>query len=445
MDKLDCNERENSISFSATGLEEGTSKIGHDKIDKELDSGSKQRLMMSLLKAKAKNSSLTITKVNRDEKIPLSWSQQQLWLISQLDSQASRAYHVPLIVKFKGVINTTRLNDAYKTIIERHEILRTNIRVDEYGVPYQYVNPEYLGKIEEIYLDRSLKENDQKQAYDELVAELVSAPFDFEFSAPIRTSLISLDNNKSSLLIVLHHIVSDAWSLGCFTRELSILYNAFLLGQESPLQPLPIQYADYAVWQRSYLQDQKIEKDMAYWKDKLCNVPILNLPTDRHRPSIPSYSGDRVDLILDSELAQGLKNLGGANGATMFMTLLSVFKILLKRYTGQSDICVGTPLANRPFDELVPLIGYFVNTLALRSCINLSESFIDILKQIKEVTRSALEHQMLPFEKVVELVRPARSQSHSPIFQVMIALQNVGGVDARLTSTEVEYENPICT
>lgn len=440
MDKLDNNGRENP-----TDLEKGASNVSHNRIGKSLESDAKQQLMLSLLKAKTKNGAITIPKVKRDEKIPLSWSQQQLWFISQLNAQASRAYHISLVVKFEGAINTTLLNDAYKTIIDRHEILRTNIRIDECGDPYQHIKPEHQCKIEEIYLDKSLKGNYQVEPYDKLVAELVSVPFDLEFSAPIRASLISVDDNKYSLLIVLHHIVSDAWSMGCFTRELSTLYNAFLEGQESPLLPLPIQYADYAVWQRNYLQGEKIAKETAYWKDRLSNIPLLNLPTDRPRPRVPSYNGARVDLMLDPTLAQGLKSIGIANGSTMFMTLLGVFKILLNTYTGQADICIGTPLANRPFDELGSLIGYFVNTLALRSYIDRSKSFVDTLKHIKEVTRSALEHQILPFDKVVESVRPERIQSYSPIFQVMMALQNVGGVDARLTSTEVEYENSNCT
>ena len=445
MDKLANNERENSASFGVTDLKGSVSDVGYNTLNEGTESDSRQRLILSLLKSKTQNSAFTIPKINRDEKLPLSWSQQQLWLISRLDAQASRAYHISLVIKFKGTINAGLLNEAYKIIIDRHEILRTNIRVDGFGDPYQYINTEHACSIEEIYLENSLNGDDKVHAYNKLVSELISAPFDLEFSSPIRASLIWLDNNSCSLLIVLHHIVSDAWSLGCFTRELSAQYNAFLQGQKSPLKALPIQYADYAAWQRGYLQDEKLIKDMTYWKDRLHNVPVLSLPTDRLRPSVPSYKGARVDFILDAALAQGLKSIGVAQGSTMFMTLLGIFKVLLNRYTDQSDICIGTPIANRTFDELAPLIGYFVNTLALRSFINPSESFVDTLKQIKAVTLSAFEHQILPFEKVVESVRPERSQSYSPIFQVMMVFQNVGGLDARLVSTEVEYENPTCT
>jgi amino acid adenylation domain-containing protein len=405
----------------------------------------KQELLLKILKAKTKKAKSSIENANRDQVLPLSWAQQQLWFISQLGEEASRAYHLPVIFRLKGDLDADALNNAFETLLARHEVLRTNIRTDKEGEPYQFIHPQSRCQIEPHPLPEKLNSTQKQSVYQSLIETIVSAPFDLATDNLIRAALIKHEERDHSLVLVLHHIVADAWSMGILTKELSSLYAAYCAGQKSPLGELTLQYADYALWQRNWLQGDVLDKETTYWREKLQGVSFLELPTDRPRPPIQSYRGARLALEIDPDLSQRLKALGQQHGCTLFMTLLAVFNVLLHRYTHQTDICVGTPIANRLQSDLEPLVGFFVNTLALRVVIDGQKSFEELLKQVKAVTLSAYEHQSMPFERVVNAVKPERSQAHSPLFQVMMVLNNVKGSSLDISSLAIEYEQVECS
>ena len=244
------------------------------------------------------------------------------------------------------------------------------------------------------------------------------------------------------LLVTMHHIVSDGWSMGVLVRELGALYEAFALGQPSPLSPLPIQYADYALWQRELLQGARLEAELGYWKRQLAGLGALSLPTDRPRPPQPSFRGGRVGLELGAERTAGLEALSQAQGVTLYMTLLGAFAALLARYSGQGDIAIGTPIAGRTAAESEGLIGFFVNTLVMRVEVGGEQTFEQLLGGVKEVSLGAYGHQQVPFEKVVEALAPERDLSRSPLFQVMFVLQNAP-VPALRAAADAATPSPI--
>ncbi|HEX8244848.1 MAG TPA: condensation domain-containing protein, partial [Longimicrobium sp.] len=260
------------------------------------------------------------------------------------------------------------------------------------------------------------------------MAEEADAPFDLARGPLIRGRLIRLADDDHVLLITMHHVVSDGWSMGVFTRELGALYAAFRAGEPDPLPPLPVQYADYAAWQRKWVDGEVLKAQAEYWKETLAGAPeLLELPTDHPRPARQDFSGGVVGIVLDAELTAGLKALGARHGATLFMTLLAGWATVLSRLSGQEEVSVGTPTANRGRSEIEGLIGFFVNTLALRVDLSGSPSVSDVLERVKERALGAQHHQDIPFEQVVELVDPVRSLSHTPLFQVMFMWQNAPG------------------
>jgi Non-ribosomal peptide synthetase modules and related proteins len=266
----------------------------------------------------------------------------------------------------------------------------------------------------------------QEAELKRLAAEEAGRPFDLARGPLLRVCLLRLGEEAHGVLLTLHHIVSDGWSMGVFIRELSALYQAFSTGVPSPLAELPIQYVDFAQWQRQWLSGEVLEGQLKYWREQLAGAPaLLELPTDRPRPAVQSFRGASEPLALDAELTHALKALSQRAGVTLFMTLLGAFMALLARYSGQEDIVVGSPIANRNRSETEALIGFFVNTLVLRVDLSGNPPFEELLGRVRQVALAAYAHQEVPFERVVEALRPQRSLSHSPLFQVMFVLQNV--------------------
>ncbi|MBQ4880612.1 hypothetical protein J8M21_25770, partial [Pseudoalteromonas luteoviolacea] len=365
--------------------------------------------------------SLTITS-NRDYEF-LSFAQQRLWLLDQLDG-GSHQYNMPMALKLNGVLDEGAMQRAFTDIVARHESLRTCFVAADGGQPLQIITEKCGFDVPLTDLSELPKEVQQTQVEEAALAE-AEATFDLSRDLMMRARLLKLSGREHVLLVTMHHIASDGWSMGILVNEFSRLYSAYVQGEESPLTPLAIQYADYAHWQREWLQSNKLDEQLAYWQDKLSGLPALhNLPLDKPRPSAQGFNGETyVSCIAQTELAS-LKKLCQAKEATLFMGLHAVFSVLMSRYSNEKDIVVGTPVANREQMEVADLIGFFVNTLVLRSDLSGEPVFLDVLAQSKQMLLDAYNHQQVPFEQVVERLQPERSLSHSPLFQVMLALQN---------------------
>ena len=364
-----------------------------------------------------------IEPVPRDERLPLSFAQQRLWFLDQMEP-GNPFYNIAAVVRLNGKLDVHALEQSFGEIVNRHEVLRTRFEVVD-GQPVQIVTPPLtwnMGLTDLRGLSADLREAEVARR----AAEEAQTQFDLATGGLLRTSLLQLDDEEYVLLVTMHHIVSDAWSVGIFVRELSALYASFVDEQESPLTALPVQYADFAHWQQQWLQGDVLATQMAYWKQHLAGAPaLLNLPTDRPRPAVQKFQGETQTLVLPPALTDSLKTFSRQQGATLFMTLLAAFKTVLFRYTNQRDIVVGTPVAARNRADIENLIGFFVNTQALRSQLSAEMSFTDLLAQVRTTVLEGQARQDLPFEKLVEELQPERSLSHTPIFQVMFALQNV--------------------
>ncbi|WP_212004575.1 non-ribosomal peptide synthetase [Chitinophaga sp. HK235] len=356
----------------------------------------------------------------RAARIPLSYSQERLWFIDQLTG--SIQYHVPIALRLKGKMNKPALAFALQSIVNRHEVLRTVIREDEEGNACQVVLDKDQWELQVID-DPSCSE----EALPAYVKVLVHQPFNLSEDHMLRVHLIVLGEEEHVLVVTLHHIASDGWSTGIIVKELIEFYDAYATGRPANLPVLNVQYADYAIWQRQYLSGEFLEAQIDYWKTRLSGVAVLQLPTDYPRPAIQSAAGASLIFRLDEELSGQLRALSLEHNCTLFMTLLAAFKVLLYRYTGQEDICVGSPIAGRTSQETEGLIGFFINTMALRSHLDNTIGFTELLQQVKETTLGAYEHQEIPFEKIVGVVAKERDMSRSPLFQVLFALQNTPG------------------
>ncbi|MBS1808491.1 MAG: amino acid adenylation domain-containing protein [Acidobacteria bacterium] len=353
---------------------------------------------------------------------PLSFSQQRLWFLDQLEP-GTATYNLSKIVQLQGSLDVAALQQALQTIVARHDILRTHF-VATNGEAVQIIAESVAIPLTITDLSQSPPAAREDEA-DKIVNACVNEPFDLTRCPLLRVQLINLGNDSHLLVIVFHHIISDGWSVGVFLQELGTLYQALIAGQDSPLPPLPIQYADYASWQQEYLQGDVLAQQLTYWKHHLSGVPaVLELPTDKPRPAVQGYQGAQVSLPLPAALRSELEALSQQAGVTLFMTLLAAFQVLLARYSRQEQIVVGTPIAGRTSIEIENLIGFFVNTLALRGDLSGQPTFQELLHRTREAALGAYAHQDLPFEKLVEELQPVRSLSHSPIFQVMFALQN---------------------
>ena len=356
------------------------------------------------------------------EELPLSYAQQRLWFLDQLEPNSS-FYNVPLALHLEGTLKIDVLEKSLQEIIQRHESLRTNFLTID-GNPVQIIKPESNWKLT-IINDKESKNYREDNALKKWLEIHSHQPFDLANESLIRATLLELSDTENLLLICMHHVVSDGWSMGVFIQELTTLYNAYTKGLNPLLKELPIQYADFALWQREYLQGEILQNQLNYWQKQLSAAPaLLHLPSDRPRPPEQRFEGDRIRCILSPELSQGLNKLSREKGVTLFMTLLTAFNILLNRYTGETDILVGTPIANRTRSELDGLIGFFVNTLVLRTDLAGNPSFSETLKQVRETATDAYDHQDLPFEMLVEALQPERNMSYTPLFQVMFGLEN---------------------
>src|SRR6185503_19312059 len=353
---------------------------------------------------------------------PLSFAQKRLWVIAQLDPQ-SAAYNIPMAVRFRGALDTHALQQSLSEIVRRHEVLRTTIKTID-GEPVQVISPAGPLDVKTERLEHLPEVSREAEAQRRAQAE-VSRPFDLARDQLIRASLLRLAEQDHVLLLTVHHIVSDAWSAPIFVRELGALYEAFRKGEPSPLPKLPIQYADYAVWQRNHLQGETLDRELDYWRAQLSEAPVLiDLPTDHPRPAVQSYRGATRSYFLDEEVVEALQKLSRQEGVTMFMLLLAAFKALLFRYTNQTQIVIGMPIAGRRKIDTEGLIGFFVNALALCTKVDGDGSFLQLLRRVKEVCLGAFAHQELPFEKLLEELQPERSSSYSPLFQVMMSYQS---------------------
>ena len=356
------------------------------------------------------------------ESAPLSFAQQRLWFLDQL-GQDSTAYNIPQAIRLSGPLNVEALQQSLGRMVARHESLRTTFTTVD-GSPIQVIAENGSAAMPVIDLSELPRAEREAEA-PRLATEEAQRPFDLARGPLLRATLLRLDEEEHVLLMTMHHIVSDGWSMGVFFREVSALYEAYSTDSPSPLPELPIQYADFAIWQRQWLQGEELARQLSYWKQQLDDAPpVLELPTDRPRPPVQSYRGTCQSVMLPKPLTKALQALSRREGVTLFMTLLAAFKTLLYRYTGQEDIVVGSPTANRTRAEIEGLIGFFVNTLVLRTNLSGNPSFRELLGRVREVALGAYTHQDLPFEKLVEELRPERDLSRTPLFQVMFSLQN---------------------
>ena len=374
---------------------------------------------------------------------PLSFAQQRLWFLHQLEPDSS-AYNQPNAMRLQGALDVEALRRALDVIVDRHEVLRTTFILADNGLPVQLIGESRsLGLT---LLDLSGCPDSKREAeLQRLMKEITERPFDLSHDLMLRSRLLKLSPTEHVLLLVKHHIASDGWSGGILWRELATLYEAFSTGRSNPLPDLPIQYADYAIWQRERLQGEILETLVSYWKKQLAGVPALQLPTDRPRPSVQSYRGANQSWTVRKTLADRLEALSRAEGVTLFMTLLAAFKTLMYRQTGQEDIVVGTDVANRTRAETEELVGFFVNLLALRTDLSDNPRFREALRRVRKTTLEAYAHQDLPFDKLIEVLQPERSGGHNPLVRVLFVFQNVPKPALRfsdLTLAPLACENP---
>ena len=363
----------------------------------------------------------TIPRRTEHDSAPLSFAQQRLWFLHQLEP-ASPTYNQPQAMHLRGRLDVQALQKALDHVVARHAVLRTTfVPVD--GIPTQVIAQSRAAEMPLIDL-RAWSDTARRAEVQRLLAETIRRPFDLVHDLMLRAVLLRLSDQEHLFLLVTHHIASDGWSTGILWQELTTLYRACACGQPSPLPELPIQYVDYAVWQRHRLQGEVLENALSYWRKQLHNLSTLQLPTDRPRPAVQSFHGANQSLVLSKDLTEQLKALSRRERCTLFMTLLAAFQTLLHRYTGQADIAVGSPIAGRTWVEVEGLIGFFVNTLVLRTDLAGNPSFRELLGRVREVALEAYAHQELPFEKLVEELQPERNLSHSPLFQVAFGLQN---------------------
>ena len=384
----------------------------------------------------------TISPVSRTENLPLSFAQQRLWFVDQM-TPGSPEYNIFWAIRIKGLLNLSALKQSFNEIVQRHEVLRTNFKTLE-GQPLQDIAPNL--QLELPVMDwRHLTQSEREAQLVRIADVEAKKPFNLGKDPLLRLTLVHLDEAEYVALLTMHHIVSDAWSIGILIRELTLLYEAFSTGQPSPLPVLPIQYGDFAAWQRQWLQGEVLNKQLLYWKKQLgSNPPVLQLPTDRPRPKIRTFNGSRQSFSVPTEIVKELKKLSHKEEVTLFMTLLTAFKILLYRYTFQEDILIGSPIANRNQKQTESLIGFFINTLVLRTNLSGNLTFRDLLQRVKKVALEAYDHQDLPFEKLVEELQLERDLSYSPLFQVKFMLENAPKEDLKLpglTLSFLESEN----
>ncbi|MET0395230.1 MAG: non-ribosomal peptide synthase/polyketide synthase, partial [Longimicrobiaceae bacterium] len=368
--------------------------------------------------------------------LPLSFAQQRLWFIDQLEP-GSAAYNVPQGMRLRGPLEVGVLRRALQEIVRRHESLRTTLRRVE-GRPVQVVAAHARARLPEIDL-RALDAAAREAEARRIAAADAERPFDLARGPLLRTSVVRLGDADFALLLNMHHVVSDGWSMEVLVRELSALYDAFRAGKPSPLAPLPVQYADFAAWQRAWLDGPVLDRQLDFWRERLAGAPpVLELPTDRPRPRVPGEAAGSRSLTLPAGTSAALRALSRREGTTLFMTLLAAWQALLGRYAGRDDVVVGAPVAGRDRVEVEGLIGFFVNTLVMRADLSGEPDGRELLRRVREAALGAYAHADVPFERLVEEIVPARSLSHTPLFQATFSLQNADAARLRLGEGELE-------
>ncbi len=363
-----------------------------------------------------------IETVSREQALPLSFAQQRLWFLDQLQPDGT-FYNIPVGLRLSGTLDVEALEKSFRKVIDRHEALRTRFRTNN-GNPVQEIMPHVnihfpLTEIEH------LNKPEREKELDRITRKEAETPFNLTEGPLLRGRLVRMEENEHVLLMTIHHIITDGWSMGVLVDEIAKLYTAFHAGAEVQLEPLPIQYADYAAWQRKWLQGKELDRQLIFWKDQLNAVPpALELPTDRSRPPVQTFNGATLSFQMSRDFSEALQDLAKEEGVTLFMTLLAGFQVLLNRYSRQDIIVVGSPIANRTRSETERLIGFFVNTLLLKGRISRGMTVRELLHQARETCLSSYAHQDIPFEKLVEELHPVRDLSRSPLFQVAFMLQN---------------------
>ncbi|MBC7970271.1 MAG: amino acid adenylation domain-containing protein, partial [Verrucomicrobia bacterium] len=386
--------------------------------------------------------SVLLKAIDRNGHLPLAFVQEPLWFLDQLVPNHP-FYNVPEAFRLTGQINVVALEQSLQKIVKRHEVLRSTFEIAD-GKPVQVVHSApNLPLLVVVDLRDSVHDQREAEAWQWINKE-ARIPFNLANDLLLRASLYRLSDTESILFLNQHHIICDGWSISILLQELSLLYTTFADGHDSPLPELSIQYADFAVWQRQWLRDEVRSQQLDYWKQQLGgDLPILQLPSDRPRPQVLTYQGARHFLVLPNALTQQLKDLSRREGATLFMTLLAAFQALLCRYSGQTDISVGSLVANRNRSELEAMLGFFANTLVLRTDVSGSPSFRELLHRVQAVTLAAYSNQDVPFEEVVQALQPDRTLTQNPLFQVLFNLQNTptSGWAAPVTLTRLELDN----
>ncbi|HET7483366.1 MAG TPA: condensation domain-containing protein, partial [Actinomycetota bacterium] len=374
---------------------------------------------------------------------PASFGQERVWVLEHLTPDVPLYMHA-FATRLRGALDLDALERAIEAVVERHEVLRTRFAVDG-GSLRQIVDPALGSSLHVVDL-RSEPEARRDDVLAATVERLADETVDIDRGPLFKATLVRVADDDQVLVVVLHHIVSDGWSMGVLDRDLTTFYNAFVSGRDRELPDLPIQYADFAAWQKEYLSGDRLAREVEYWRDRLAGAPaLLELPADRPRPPIQTFDGAAVTFDVSKATTDGLRAIASERSATLFMVLLAAFDVLLLRYTGRDDLTVATPVAGRTRSETEELIGFFVNTLVLRSDLSGDPSFADLVDRTREVALEAYGHQDLPFEKLVEELNPERDLSHLPLAQVMFVLQNASapaagfaGVDPSPIELEVD-------
>jgi amino acid adenylation domain-containing protein len=432
--------RENDIGrhlVESPGSKE-QSKEGLAQEKREL-SATKQALLKERLRAATTKGAAapSIPRARRDGQIPSSFAQERLWFLDQLEP-GSAGYVIPCAVSIRGHLDTLALTRALQELLRRHESLRTGFG-SENGSPVQLIAADAVLSIQRIDLTSITGASDRERETKRILREEARRPFDLTRPPLFRARLLLLSETEHVLLLTLHHIISDAWSFGVLFEELAAIYEAFAGGLVSPLPEPPIQYADFAVWQRERFSGEVFDQQLAFWRKQLTGASgVLELRTDRPRPARQSYRGAERTFTFPHSLNDALNQLARRESATLFMVLLAAFNALLARYTGEQDIIVGSPIANRGLPELEPLVGFFVNTLALRTDLSGDPTFRELLRRVREVALESYAHQDLPFERIVADLRPERELGRNPLFQVMLILQNTPLQPPKLSGLTLE-------
>jgi acyl carrier protein len=364
---------------------------------------------------------LPVARDDEGEALPLSFAQQRMWFLNQFEPD-SPFYNISVALRLAGPLNVAALEQSLREIVRRHETLRTTFPTVD-GVAVQLVAA--TSDVNLPLLDLSeLTEVERETEALRVATEEARRPFDLTRGPMMRSTLLRLNEEEHVVVLTMHHIISDGWSMGVFVREVAALYEAYSTGQPSPLPDLTIQYPDFANWQRQWLRDEVLEGQLAYWKRQLTDLPTLQFPTTRPRPDVQSFRGARRSMLLPESLSHALDELRRREGVTLFMTLLAAFQVLLHHYTGQPDIVVGTDISNRTRSETEGLIGFFANQLVLRTDLSDGPSFKELLARVRDISLEAYAHQDLPFDMLVKALKLKRDADRTPLFQAKIVLQN---------------------